>query len=108
MQLDKAIPGYRWREKITPGITGLAQVQLSPETEVEAVRTKVAYDLYYLRFLGFWLDVKILGATLTRLLGMSFALSRRIWGLPTAARVAREVERPLADAGRSWNVRQAA
>jgi len=108
VQLDKAIPGYRWREKIAPGITGLAQVQLPPETEVDAVRAKVAYDLYYLRCLGFWLDVKILGATLTRLLGFTFALSRRIWGLPTATRIAKTVERPLGDDSRDWDSRQAA
>lgn len=99
-QLDRAIPGYRWREKVAPGITGLAQVQLAPETEVEAVRTKVAYDLYYLQRLGFWLDVKILGATLTRLLGLTFEVSRRIWGLPKLNHVAQTVERPLSSAAR--------
>jgi lipopolysaccharide/colanic/teichoic acid biosynthesis glycosyltransferase len=107
VQLEKAIPGYRWREKLKPGITGLAQVQLPPHTEVEEVKKKVAYDLFYLRNFGFWLDVKILGATLTRLFGFSFARSRRVWGLPGRRRVAEQTMTPKVEA-RSWTVRQAA
>lgn len=107
-QLDRAIPGYRWREKVRPGITGLAQVQLPPNTEVEEVKQKVAYDLYYLRRLGFWLDVKILGATLTRLLGFTFTLSRRLWGLPDRRRVEDLVLQPLPRPEEVWETRRAA
>lgn len=107
VQLERAIPGYRWRERVRPGITGLAQVQLPPNTEVDDVREKVAYDLYYLRHAGLWLDLRVLGATLTRLLGFSFSLSRRVWGLPNPRRIEEATMRPLG-AVDTWEARQAA
>ena len=46
--LELAIPCYRDRLQVRPGVTGLAQVQLPPDTDLESVRRKVAYDLYYI------------------------------------------------------------
>lgn len=108
IQLEKAIPGYRWREQMKPGITGLSQVQLPPDTEVEGVKQKVAYDLFYVRNVGFWLDLKILAATFTRLLGLSYAHSRRIWGLPGRKRVTEQTILPRTEPVRSWKVVRAA
>src|SRR5262249_26206996 len=48
-ELEKSIPFYRDRERILPGVTGLAQVQLPPDTDVAEVHRKLACDLYYLR-----------------------------------------------------------
>ena len=45
-------------------MTGLAQVLQPPDTDLNSVRRKLAYDLYYVDHLGFWLDVKIGFATI--------------------------------------------
>src|SRR5262249_36637465 len=44
--LEQAVPHYCDRLLIRPGVTGLAQVQLPPDIEVEGVRNKVACDVY--------------------------------------------------------------
>ena len=48
-QLEQAIAHYGQRLLLRPGVTGLAQVQLPADTDLNSVRTKLAYDLYYLR-----------------------------------------------------------
>jgi lipopolysaccharide/colanic/teichoic acid biosynthesis glycosyltransferase len=61
--LEPAILCYRDRLQVRPGVTGLAQVRLSPDTDVESVRRKLAYDLYYLEHQSLWLDLRIIAAT---------------------------------------------
>jgi lipopolysaccharide/colanic/teichoic acid biosynthesis glycosyltransferase len=46
--LREQIEGYAWRQRVRPGITGWAQINLHYDTSVESVRKKVAYDLEYL------------------------------------------------------------
>jgi len=65
-QLEKALPRYQERLAVRPGITGLAQVQLPPDTDLESVRRKLAHDLYYIRWQGPWLDMQILLSTACR------------------------------------------
>jgi lipopolysaccharide/colanic/teichoic acid biosynthesis glycosyltransferase len=62
-QLEEAIPLYGDRLLIRPGMTGLAQVQLPPDTDFASVERKLAYDLYYLHHVGVWLDLRILLCT---------------------------------------------
>lgn len=66
--LGAVIPGYNHRLLVKPGLTGLAQVQLPPDSDLDSVRRKLGYDLYYMRNLSFWLDVRILCATALYLL----------------------------------------
>ena len=68
--LRQALPGYDTRLAVRPGLTGLAQVQLPPDTDLGSVRRKLAYDLCYLQGLGWWLDLRILGSTVPHLLGV--------------------------------------
>lgn len=58
----KLIKGYMVRHKVTPGITGLAQVNgLRGETNtVDAMKARVEYDLNYLRYWSLGLDFKII------------------------------------------------
>ncbi|HEY2252154.1 MAG TPA: sugar transferase, partial [Planctomycetaceae bacterium] len=49
---------------VRPGITGFAQLRLPPDTDLESVRRKLAYDLYYVRNVNLWLDARILVLTL--------------------------------------------
>jgi lipopolysaccharide/colanic/teichoic acid biosynthesis glycosyltransferase len=81
-QLEQAIPHYRLRLLVRPGVTGLAQLQLPPDTDLASVRRKVAYDLYYVQRIGFFLDLRLLCGTGFKVLGVSFATLRRVLGLP--------------------------
>jgi lipopolysaccharide/colanic/teichoic acid biosynthesis glycosyltransferase len=58
-QLDQVIPHYADRLLVKPGLTGLAQVQLPPDTDLASVRRKLSYDLYYCRHMSPWLDLAI-------------------------------------------------
>jgi lipopolysaccharide/colanic/teichoic acid biosynthesis glycosyltransferase len=81
-ELEQLIPDYAERHCVTPGITGLAQVQLPPDTDVESVRRKLIFDLHYIRNISFWLDVRILMATALHMLGVSFQRIRRLGVAP--------------------------
>ncbi len=63
-QLCEEIPGYEHRQKVLPGITGLAQIEREYDASVEDVRTKVKYDLFYVRNKCTLLDIKILLRTI--------------------------------------------
>jgi lipopolysaccharide/colanic/teichoic acid biosynthesis glycosyltransferase len=62
-KLEWEIPYYRERLQVHPGITGLAQLKLPPDSDIESVRRKVVHDLYYVRFVGPWLDLRLLYMT---------------------------------------------
>jgi lipopolysaccharide/colanic/teichoic acid biosynthesis glycosyltransferase len=47
-ELREVIPNYHMRQRVMPGITGWAQVNLAYDTSVDDVRRKVEYDLEYL------------------------------------------------------------
>jgi lipopolysaccharide/colanic/teichoic acid biosynthesis glycosyltransferase len=58
--LAAAIPFYRERLLVPPGITGWAQVKYPYAASIEASRRKLQYDLYYIKHMGFSLDLVIL------------------------------------------------
>ncbi|MFO0877272.1 MAG: sugar transferase [Gemmataceae bacterium] len=62
-QLEAAIPRYRDRLLVLPGVTGLAQIHLGPDTDLASVERKLAMDLYYVKTISFWNDLKIVVAT---------------------------------------------
>lgn len=80
--LQEAIPQYKARLRVRPGLTGLAQVQLAADTDLECVRRKLAYDLYYLSRAGFGLDLRILLSTALHLMRVPFEWLRVLFGLP--------------------------
>jgi lipopolysaccharide/colanic/teichoic acid biosynthesis glycosyltransferase len=81
-ELTQKIPGYNERHAVLPGITGLAQVQLSPDTDIESVRRKLQFDRHYVRALSLWLDARILVATALHMLGMPYEMLARLWIVP--------------------------
>ena len=87
--LEQALPGYRDRLLVRPGVTGLAQVQLPADTDLVSVRRKLAYDLYYIERHNPWLDVRILIATVFKVLHLPFGLSRRLLALPRSDEIER-------------------
>jgi lipopolysaccharide/colanic/teichoic acid biosynthesis glycosyltransferase len=92
-QLEKALPVYRQRLTIRPGVTGLAQVLLPPDTDIESVRRKLAHDLWYIRQLGPWLDLRLMICTALYALAIPFRLTTRLVGLPASG----EIEKAMCD-----------
>jgi lipopolysaccharide/colanic/teichoic acid biosynthesis glycosyltransferase len=92
--LEKAIPRFRQRLLVRPGLTGLAQVQLPPDTDLESVRLKLAHDLCYLEHLSFLLDCRIFVATIFVVLGLPLHVTRLIFVLPGGTMVAKWYDQP--------------
>jgi lipopolysaccharide/colanic/teichoic acid biosynthesis glycosyltransferase len=86
-KLERAIPGYAGRHDVLPGITGLAQVQLPPDTDIESVRKKLQYDLYYVRRCSLALDIRIAVATVLHMFGVPFGVLGRLRLVPAPATV---------------------
>jgi len=80
--LERAVPHYRDRLLVRPGVTGLAQVQLPADTDMESVRRKLAYDLYYITHTGFWLDVRLILCTAIHMVGVPYHTIGRVFRLP--------------------------
>jgi lipopolysaccharide/colanic/teichoic acid biosynthesis glycosyltransferase len=91
--LDPAIPRYRARLAVRPGLTGLAQVQLPPDTDIESVKRKLKYDLHYVAVGCVWMDVRLIIATAVHVSGLPFALSRMVLNLPGQTEVEAERSR---------------
>src|SRR5262249_7978244 len=83
--LAKAIPFYADRLLVRPGVTGLAQIQLPADTDLESVRRKVAYDLFYLQNVSLWLDVRIIFLTSFYAAGSQVFWPFRLLGMPNPA-----------------------
>ncbi|MCS7041665.1 MAG: sugar transferase [Bryobacteraceae bacterium] len=58
--LGEQIPFYHQRHTIPPGITGWAQINHKYGDTLQDTVTKLEYDLYYLKNLGFSLDLYII------------------------------------------------
>jgi lipopolysaccharide/colanic/teichoic acid biosynthesis glycosyltransferase len=58
--LTREIPLYSRRHRVQPGITGLAQVKWRYDGNLEDVRQKLKYDLFYIENMGLGMDLKIL------------------------------------------------
>lgn len=76
------IPHYPERLAVRPGVTGLAQLQLPPDSDLNSVRRKLAYDRHYLRHTGFWLDIKLMVLTAVNLVGIPLHVFTWILTLP--------------------------
>jgi sugar transferase (PEP-CTERM system associated) len=59
-QLKEQIPFYDLRHSVKPGLTGWAQVRYSYGASVDDARTKLQYDLYYVKNHSLFLDFLIL------------------------------------------------
>jgi lipopolysaccharide/colanic/teichoic acid biosynthesis glycosyltransferase len=94
-KLEEALPLYRTRLLVRPGVTGLAQVQLPPDTDLESVRKKLAYDVYYVQNCSPRLDFQILLATVLYLLRVSYSLVGKVILLPTDGQIQRTYLRLL-------------
>jgi lipopolysaccharide/colanic/teichoic acid biosynthesis glycosyltransferase len=80
--LSSAIPGYNDRLLVRPGLTGFAQIQLPPDTDIESVRRKVVLDRHYISRRGLLMDLRLLAGTAIYLAGASYAGVRWCLRLP--------------------------
>ena len=60
VRLREHVGEYPVRHRVKPGITGWAQINHSYDASIEDVRTKVRYDLEYIRQQGMGFDLKIM------------------------------------------------
>jgi lipopolysaccharide/colanic/teichoic acid biosynthesis glycosyltransferase len=95
-ELQRALPHYTERLAVCPGVTGLAQIQLPADTDLDSVRRKLAYDLYYIHKVGFWLDVRILLCTACYALGVPYRALRGLFRIPNSDVVERHTQIALA------------
>ena len=58
--LKEKIPYYALRHSVKPGLTGWAQIFYPYGASEEDALKKLEYDLYYIKNLGLWMDLKIL------------------------------------------------
>jgi len=63
-KLRKTIPFYASRLKMKPGLTGWAQVRHHYDNNIEDVKIKLGYDIYYLSNVSILLDIQILVRTI--------------------------------------------
>jgi len=85
--LSTAIPGYDNRLRVPPGITGLAQLNLPPDTNLCCVCRKVVLDTDYIQRAGLLLDLRLLCCTFARVFKLSNAMTLRPLGLMREVRI---------------------
>lgn len=54
------IPYYSLRSTVRPGVTGWAQIRYGYANSLEEETEKMRYDLYYIKHLSLWFDLRIL------------------------------------------------
>jgi len=85
--LAEEIPNYLDRIAVKPGITGLAQINLEPDVDLESVCRKVVLDTEYIKRATVLFDARMLLTTLLYLLGCNADWTKRV------TRLKREVPR---------------
>lgn len=63
VRLREQIDEYPVRQRVKPGITGLAQVSNPYDETIDDVRRKVQFDIQYMRRQSLWEDVRIMVMT---------------------------------------------
>jgi lipopolysaccharide/colanic/teichoic acid biosynthesis glycosyltransferase len=96
-ELERALPAYRQRLAVRPGVTGLAQVKLPADTDLDSVRRKLAHDLYYIERLNLWLDLRLLAGTALYAAGVKPQLTGRLIGVPDSATIERAMHNIVGD-----------
>lgn len=93
--LTESLPEFPGRLNVRPGVTGLAQINLPANTDLESARRKLFLDIEYVKTNSLWMDLRIIAATAPRLVGCRRGLLQHI---NRFLGVSREV--PAADFGR--------
>ena len=94
-RLDHEVPHYAERLKVRPGITGLAQMRLPPDSNIESVRRKVVHDIFYVQHASPWLDFQLLCMTAWRLVSEIAAFCSKVIAVPSTKEIERGCRRAL-------------
>ncbi|RDJ92894.1 hypothetical protein B4Q13_25655, partial [Lacticaseibacillus rhamnosus] len=80
-QFAKVVSGYKFRNMVKPGITGLSQVKgyRGPAKEFATIFRRFEYDAFYVRNASFGLDFRIIRQTTGQ---VAYALLRRRMPIP--------------------------
>jgi len=92
-KIEWEVDNYNMRLNVRPGVTGLSQLKLPPDTDLEDVRRKLRHDLYYVRYHSPLLDLKIFCATAWLLAKTMFAAAWKLIALPSIEKVNDRVEK---------------
>ena len=68
--LKDNVSRYCDRHKVRPGVTGLAQINLPPDTDLSSVRRKQYLDIEYIQTANLWLDIRMFLCTLLGIFGL--------------------------------------
>jgi lipopolysaccharide/colanic/teichoic acid biosynthesis glycosyltransferase len=79
--LTELIPGYQRRLIVKPGITGLAQINLPPDSDLRSVERKQVLDLHHIDNADLWLDKRMVLLTTLRVFCISNDRLTRWMGL---------------------------
>jgi lipopolysaccharide/colanic/teichoic acid biosynthesis glycosyltransferase len=79
--LGREIPGYLERLVVLPGVTGLAQINLPADRDLDDVRRKIVLDVEYIQTGSLVFDLRIFLCTLLRIVGVRGELAMRWMGL---------------------------
>ncbi|TWU01259.1 sugar transferase [Stieleria varia] len=79
--LTEEIPGYQRRLIVKPGITGLSQINLPPDTDLRSVQRKQVLDLHHIDNAHLWFDARMVMLTTLRVLCISNETLTRLMGL---------------------------
>lgn len=77
---SSAIPGYKFRNIVKPGITGLAQVKgyRGATSDFKSMFHRYQFDAFYVRNANFWLDMRIIRKTIVQTTGRLFSKEGKI------------------------------
>src|SRR5690606_40499821 len=64
LELRENIEGYAYRQRVLPGLTGLAQISQDYDRTLSDVQSKIRYDLEYIRKQSVFTDLLILIKTI--------------------------------------------
>lgn len=81
-QFSKVVSGYKFRNMVKPGITGLSQIKglRGPASDFATIFRRFEYDAFYVRNAGFGLDLRIIRQTTGQ---VAYALLRRKMPAPS-------------------------
>jgi putative colanic acid biosynthesis UDP-glucose lipid carrier transferase len=67
-RFSQVVNGYKFRNMVKPGITGLAQVKgyHGPAVSYESIFRRFQWDAFYVRNASLWLDLRILRQTIAQ------------------------------------------
>jgi len=85
--LARLVPGYLDRIQVLPGITGLSQINLPPDSDLDSVRRKLVLDRQYIESADLWLDLRIILCTALKMVGLPGLTMAKYLGLLRGCRI---------------------